>query len=174
MVNHIHDLLDRFRGHGSRGVTAAIAELLDQPLSRDPPRSVAKRRFDRGPMLLPAGSANRDDSSLGPVVEAAARALGNGKSRSILEAVLREVLQLHLAVHERFATQNGMLLAAAAGLSGRDAFQRFAPWAQLAGCEDFNASMVAEAQAKDDGAGSLDEGVDVVTGRPGLELDVIQ
>ena len=81
-VNHIHDLLDRFRGHGPRCVTAAIAELLDQPLSRDPPRLVAKGLFDRGAVLLPAGTANRDNGSLGFFVEAAARTLGNGKRRS--------------------------------------------------------------------------------------------
>ena len=116
---HRYDLFDRFSCHGSRGVTAASAEFLDQPLLGDPPRPVAERRFDLGLML--ASSAVRN-VTIAPLTGSSKRQL----VRSATARVARsrkpsgvKSLSSTLPATRHLATQKGMPLAAAASSGPR-------------------------------------------------------
>src|SRR5262245_11507879 len=124
-------------------------------------------------MISSVARAHPDGGSFDRVVEAAGRALRHCECNGIAQALRREILELHIAMHQRLGDAKRKAVGRGGGVVGPPApVERLAPRAQLAMGDDLDINNRRCIRPNDAG-GSLDESMDMVAGRPWLELDLV-
>ena len=149
-------------------MTAAVAEFFDQPSTRDGRDLWPSGASTFASCVSPSVVRTLTIAPLTEVIEQAGRALGDRERNCIPQAPRRDVLELHVPVHQTFGDAKWNAVRGRRRVVGPPTLvERLAPRTQLAMRDDLDIRDGRCIQSSDAG-GSLDEGVDVVAGGPRL------